>query len=138
MSSNKCWIRITPVKNIPLREGRAVNVAGREIALFNLGDRFLAVDARCPHNGGPLAEGIVTGTSVVCPLHAWKINLETGSVTKPDANPACVGTYATRIDSGVILIELPESAAEKPANHRFCGEHNLPAPNGAPSASPAP
>ena len=50
-----------------------------EIAIFNLGDRFVAVDNRCPHQGGPLCDGIVAGDSVVCPLHAWKVNLDTGA-----------------------------------------------------------
>jgi len=86
MSSSKKWIRITSAQNIPLREGRSVNIAGREIAIFNLGDRVLAVDGRCPHKGGPLAEGIVTGTTVVCPLHAWKVDLESGAV-KNSASP---------------------------------------------------
>ena len=84
------WIRVTRCDNIPPREGRAVSLAGREIAIFNLGpstelgagagDRFLAVDNQCPHKAGPLADGIVTGTSVVCPLHTWKISLEDGRV----------------------------------------------------------
>src|SRR5262249_34556662 len=93
------------------REGRAVQVAGHELAVFNLGDRFLAVGNRCPHQGGPLCDGIVTGGSVVCPLHAWKVNLETGSVERPVAgrpNP-CVPTYATRVEAGVVHVELPVS-----------------------------
>jgi phenylpropionate dioxygenase-like ring-hydroxylating dioxygenase large terminal subunit len=68
----KRWTRIALSRDIPLREGRAVKVGDREIAIFNLGDRFLAVDNRCPHKGGPLADGIVSGAAVVCPLHAWK------------------------------------------------------------------
>ena len=47
------------------------------------GDQFLATDNQCPHKGGPLCDGIVTGASVVCPLHAWKVNLETGEVERP-------------------------------------------------------
>ncbi len=43
------WVRVTTCDNIPLREGRAVIVGGRELAIFNLGDRFLATDNRCPH-----------------------------------------------------------------------------------------
>ncbi len=78
--NDRRWIRITATGNIPLREGRAITLGTREIAVFNLGDRFLAIDNRCPHEGGPLCDGIVTGTSVVCPLHAWKISLETGAV----------------------------------------------------------
>ncbi len=137
MSGNKQWVRITPVQNIPLREGRSVSVGSREIAIFNLGNRFLAVDGRCPHKGGPLAEGIVTGTMVVCPLHAWKINLETGCAAKADVNPACVATYQTRVESGIVLIELPEPSGPEPGNSFLCGEQNWPASNDAPSTSPA-
>ncbi len=135
--SNNQWVRITPVQNIPLREGRSVSVAGREIAIFNLGDRVLAVDGRCPHRGGPLAEGIVTGSTVVCPLHAWKISLETGSVTKPGAEPACVATYRTRIESGIVLIEIPGSSAEHQGDALCCAEQNHAASGGSPSPSPA-
>jgi nitrite reductase (NADH) small subunit len=107
------WVRITSSGNIPPREGRAVLVGDRELALFNLGDRFLAVDNRCPHQGGPLCDGIVTGSSVVCPLHTWKINLQTGGVERPaSAGPNhCVATYATRVDHGIVLVELPHAYA---------------------------
>lgn len=102
------WVRVTACHNIPPREGRAVSLGGRELAIFNLGERFLAADNRCPHNGGPLCDGIVTGTSVVCPLHAWKVDLETGAVERPaSAKDHCVGTYATRIEGGVVSVELP-------------------------------
>ena len=40
----KRWTRIALCDDIPLREGRAVKVGDREIAIFNLGDRFLAVE----------------------------------------------------------------------------------------------
>ncbi len=105
MKTPKQWIRITNCENIPLREGRAVKIGGNDIAVFNLGDRFLAVDNRCPHNGGPLADGIVSGTTVVCPLHAWKVDLECGSVTKPAHTPACLRTFQTRVEEGVLLLE---------------------------------
>ena len=109
---NTRWIRITPTHNIPPREGRAVLVGDREIALFNLGDQFLATDNKCPHKGGPLCDGIVTGTSVVCPLHAWKVNLASGQVERPShGTDHCVTTYPTRVDDGVVLIELPMASA---------------------------
>jgi nitrite reductase (NADH) small subunit len=111
MSSSKKWMRITSAQNIPLREGRSVNIAGREIAIFNLGDRFLAVDGRCPHKGGPLAEGIVTGTTVVCPLHAWKVDLESGAVKNSASPVPCIETFPTRLEAGVVLVELPVEPA---------------------------
>src|SRR5436309_15584076 len=96
--SNKQWVRITPVQNIPLREGRSVNISGRDIAIFNLGDRLFSVDGRCPHMGGPLAEGIVTGNTVVCPLHSWRLDVETGSVIRPEAVPVGVVASRTRLE----------------------------------------
>ena len=99
------WVRITACENIPPREGRTAMVGDREIALFNLGDRFFAVDNRCPHRGGPLGDGIVAGVSVVCPLHAWKVSLETGAVERPAETAACVRTYATRVEDGIVLVE---------------------------------
>jgi len=109
------WIRLTACDSLPPREGRAALIGGHEIAVFNLGDRFLATDNRCPHQGGPLSDGIVTGTSVVCPLHAWKINLETGGVERPaGATDHCVATYETRVEEGVVWICLPFGAAGAP------------------------
>jgi len=102
--SDQVWIRVTRVVNIPEREGRAVRIGARDIAIFNLGDRFLATDNQCPHQGGPLCDGIVTGSSVVCPLHAWKVNLDTGSVERPKASSECVATYPTRVEDGVVLL----------------------------------
>ena len=77
------WVRVTPCESIPLREGRAVTLGGRQIAIFNLGDRFLATDNQCPHRGGPLCDGIVAGDSVVCPLHAWKVPLHKSQIPNP-------------------------------------------------------
>jgi nitrite reductase (NADH) small subunit len=110
------WVRITTCDNIPAREGRAVIVGGREIAVFNLGDRFLATANECPHKGGPLCDGIVTGTSVVCPLHAWKVDLTTGGVERPaGAKDHCVETYPTRVDDGIVLVALPVKSSEAAA-----------------------
>ena len=99
------WIRIATCESIPPREGRAALIGDKQIAIFNLGDRFLAVDNQCPHQSGPLCDGIIAGDDVVCPLHAWKVNLETGAVARPADQHDRVRTYATRIDGGVISIE---------------------------------
>jgi nitrite reductase (NADH) small subunit len=106
--SDRRWVRVTCVENVPLREGREVLVGGRTLALFNLGHRYLAIDNTCPHKQGPLADGIVSGNSVVCPLHAWRINLETGQVERPAAGEGqCVNAYETRVEDGVISVAIP-------------------------------
>ena len=110
------WVRITGIENIPLREGRGVQIAGHDIAIFNLGDRILAVENKCPHRGGPLADGIVSGSNVVCPLHAWKVDLASGEVVNQSMNAPCIKTYATRFENGVVLLEIPVASAI-PAAH---------------------
>ena len=117
------WVRIASRDSVPLREGRAVRVADHEIALFNLGDRFLAVDNACPHRGGPLADGIVSGAAVVCPLHAWKIDLETGGVERPaGADAPCLSTYPVRVDDGMIVLGVPVEEAGVVAGRLFVQE----------------
>jgi len=110
-AESKQWTRIALCDDIPLREGRAVKVGNREIAIFNLGDRFLAVDNRCPHKSGPLADGIVSGAAVVCPLHAWKMSLETGDGLNSASASSCVETFRTRVEHGVIFLEIAAHVA---------------------------
>ena len=113
MSEETCWLRITAGDNIPLREGRAVMVGEREIAIFNLGDRFLAISNRCPHKNGPLADGIVSGDTVVCPLHAWQFSLATGQGVGGPSAASCVETFRTRVEDGVVMVEVPPADAAK-------------------------
>jgi nitrite reductase (NADH) small subunit len=105
------WIKITSEDGIPLREGRCVKVGRREIAVFHLADKFVAIDNLCPHNQGPLCDGLVKGDAVVCPLHGWNISLETGKVLKPDV-PVSIRTYPVRITHGVVEIDMAEQATE--------------------------
>jgi nitrite reductase (NADH) small subunit len=107
MNQGPRWIRVTQSENIPVREGRAVEIEGHELAVFNLGDRFFTVENRCPHRGGPLSDGIIAGGSVVCPLHAWRVCLEDGAVAKPADQKACVATYGTRVEAGVVCVYFP-------------------------------
>jgi nitrite reductase (NADH) small subunit len=109
-AESKRWTRIALCGDIPPREGRAVKVGNREIAIFNLGDRFLAVDNRCPHQGGPLADGIVSGAVVVCPLHAWKISLEPGEGMNSASASSCVETFRTRVEHGFIFLQLGDNS----------------------------
>ena len=115
MSEMRKWIRTARCEDIPLREGRSVKLGAREVAIFNLGDRFLAVANHCPHRNGPLAEGIVSGQSVVCPLHAWKVDLETGRVERPADSLACLEKFRVRVQDDVVLVEVPmPSASHRP------------------------
>jgi nitrite reductase (NADH) small subunit len=73
------WYDLGPAWSIPAGEGRVFRVGGTDVAVFRTraGELF-ATQARCPHKGGPLADGIVGGGSVMCPLHAYRFDLASG------------------------------------------------------------
>jgi nitrite reductase/ring-hydroxylating ferredoxin subunit len=88
---------VAPVRSFPSGERRIVEVGGRSIGVFRVGERFYGVRNRCPHQGGPLCLGHVLGDAVAdapgasasvtdplriaCPWHGWEYDLETGECT---------------------------------------------------------
>jgi nitrite reductase (NADH) small subunit len=87
-----------------LRDGEAkvVEVEGRKIALFRLGDDVHALDNVCPHRGGPIGEGEVKGDRVTCPWHEWTFDIPSGLCA---LNPAARLTrYETRVVDGEVLV----------------------------------
>lgn len=113
MTSERNWTRVTRTENIPPQEGRSVAIGGVELAIFNLGDRFAAIENQCPHKGGPLCDGIVSGNEVVCPLHGWRFDLNTGLAVRASL-PACVTTFPTRVDDGVVLVDVGHGSRIEP------------------------
>jgi len=100
------WIKIPDAYLIPKKEGRRLTVNGEDIALFNLGNDFLAINNVCPHKQGPLSDGIVSGKSVFCPLHNMKINLESGKVEKPTEITCRVKTYPLKKDGETLYVQV--------------------------------
>jgi nitrite reductase (NADH) small subunit len=98
-------VLVCAADELPERLGKTVRVEGNEVAVFRLSDgRVRAVENRCPHKGGVLTEGIVSGEYVYCPMHDWKICLDDGKVQEPDNG--CVKTYQTIIDDNDIYLLL--------------------------------
>jgi nitrite reductase (NADH) small subunit len=97
--------------DVPLLEGRRATVAGRRIAVFRLADGFAALDADCPHSGGPLSDGIVADRCVTCPLHGWRFDLRTG---EPSGGGAAAGVRAHEVveRGGHLWLRLAEELDE--------------------------
>jgi NAD(P)H-dependent nitrite reductase small subunit len=81
--------------------GKHVTVGGKDVAVFNAGGTFYALDNTCPHRGGPLAEGEIEGCTVTCPWHAWTFDLKTGESMTDDLKVAC---YDVRIEGESVLV----------------------------------
>lgn len=92
------------VGDIPFMEGRSVTVGGRRIAVFSTAEGYRAVDAACPHEGGPLSDGIVASGCVTCPLHGWRIDLATGAVVS--GGEGGVRAYEVVERDGELLVRI--------------------------------
>ncbi len=99
------WIEIGALADIPRQGARVVRTTKGDIAVFRtLDDEVFALRDRCPHKGGPLSQGIVHGKRVACPLHDWKIHLDSGGAVAPDEG--CVPTFPVRIEDGNVQLCL--------------------------------
>ena len=104
------WYPVAAVDAIPVKEGRKVQFQDYSVALFNLGGEFRAVDSLCPHRGGPLADGIVAGNAVFCPLHNWKINLDNGCALSGGTGQ--IKTFPVKVMAGKIYVAFEEAALQ--------------------------
>jgi 3-phenylpropionate/trans-cinnamate dioxygenase ferredoxin subunit len=88
-------------------QSRLVEVDGRKIGVFNAGGELYAIEDRCSHDDGPLAEGGFDpeARTVECPRHGSLFDLTTG---RPRTLPAYlpVDTFPIRVEDGVIKLEV--------------------------------
>ena len=97
-------IKVVEKKDLPAGSAKAVEVNGKQIALFNVDDEYYAIDDTCTHAGGSLSEGDVVGTTVTCPFHGAEFNISNGEVLGEPAEEA-VKSYKVHIEGESISIE---------------------------------
>jgi nitrite reductase/ring-hydroxylating ferredoxin subunit len=86
---------------------KAIQVEGHdEIVLTNVDGNIYAMRGLCNHAGGPLADGILEDTTIICPWHASKWDIKTGKCTEfaIDLDPEPVYPVTTSGDD--IYIEI--------------------------------
>jgi nitrite reductase (NADH) small subunit len=107
------WVDIGALDSIPVEAARLVKSDAGCIAVFRTSaTEAYAISNSCPHKQGPLAQGIIAGKFVTCPLHNWVISLETGKAQGADVGH--VATYPLKIEKGRILLDVSSlKVAEK-------------------------
>ena len=115
MNNVATWVHVCAIDEIPLLGARVLQCApGEAIALFRpAADRVFALNDRCPHKGGPLSQGIVSGDTVTCPLHGWNIQLDGGQACAPDVG--CARSYPVQLRQGEVWLALPAQLQATPA-----------------------
>jgi nitrite reductase (NADH) small subunit len=86
--------------------GRMVEVGGRHVALFRLGDEFHAIDNMCLHRGGPLCDGMIDNDVVTCPWHGWSYEIKTGTMVQDPR--VGVSKHEVQIDGDQVAVRLTE------------------------------
>lgn len=99
------WIQVCAVSDVPPGEVRAFFVAGIDVAIYHLDDGFHATDDLCTHGNASLADGMIDGDAIECPLHLGTFDIRTGA---PGAAPCTVAlrTYKLREEAGTLLMEI--------------------------------
>ena len=106
MQMTKVRIKVADYDSLPERAGQAVTVDGENIVLFRISNGDVkAVENRSPHRkGGTLADALVSGKFIYCPVYDLKISLEDGKVQAPDTGE--VKTYHVEVIENEVYITI--------------------------------
>ena len=88
-----------------LPEGRGATVQlkdGTEVALFNVGGKYHAVENFCPHKGYPLADSRLYGNIVECDFHGWRFDVRNGECFTKQS--CAIESYEVVVEDGWIKI----------------------------------
>ena len=116
-------------REIPPGNRKLVTVRGRPIAIFNIKGEFYGLLNRCPHQGGPMCEGVLTGLIqsddpgsyqysrageiLRCPWHGWEFDVKTGQ-SWCDPEKITVRNYPVEVAPGQRVVQGPYVAEKIP------------------------
>jgi len=122
---------VATVAEIPPGGRKLVSVRGRPIAIFNLQGSFHGLLNRCPHQGGPMCEGIITGLVeatipgeyrythrgeiIRCPWHGWEFDIRTGQ-SWCDPQKVNLRLYPIEVAPGQTVVKGPYVAETIPVS----------------------
>jgi glycine betaine catabolism B len=97
------FVKVANTSDILPSDKKEFEVEGQKICIINIDGRYYAIGSICTHEGGPLADGTLSGYEIECPWHGSKFDIRTGEVISPPANepePA----YEVKVDGNNILV----------------------------------
>jgi nitrite reductase (NADH) small subunit len=98
------FVKMATLDELPPGSSKEVEHDGRIYAIFNVDGTISAIDGICPHQGGPLAEGAVEGTTVTCPWHGWHFDLRTG--TMPAGPRIRQAVFEVKVEGRDVLVAI--------------------------------
>ena len=111
------WVSVATIDELPDGAALAAEAGGAEVAIFNQGGELHALDNRCLHRGGPLAQGVVRDGVVACPLHLWRYDVVTGRCI--GSSGAALRRYEVRAQDCRIEVLVPRPAPPRSWRQRL-------------------
>lgn len=101
------WVMVAAAGELPPGAATCAPAGDGEVAVFNVDGELLAVESRCLHKGGALADGHVSDGVVTCPLHWWRYDLRTGE--RRGAPDLRLASYPVRVVDGRVEVLMPNA-----------------------------
>lgn len=113
------YVKVGTINELAPGAMKEVTAKGLSVLLARIDDNFYAVQGRCPHMGGVLAQGKLEGTVITCPRHDSQFALTDGSVIrwlkgsglissvgKVIKSPRPLKTYPVKVEGGDIMVDV--------------------------------
>jgi 3-phenylpropionate/trans-cinnamate dioxygenase ferredoxin subunit len=97
------WVNVAAVDELLPGNSKVVDVDGAQIAVFNVGGEFFAIEDVCTHDGGELASGVLEGDQVICPRHGARFCVRTGEALSAPAYEA-TAKLPVRVENGTVQV----------------------------------
>jgi len=98
------FVRVARSSDVEEGKGLIVWAGPIKVALFRCEGTIYAIRNQCPHMGGDLGEGLLTGDVVRCPWHGWKFNVKTGK--SPEAELVAVRSFEVKVEGEDVYVGI--------------------------------
>ena len=99
------YVKVGSLSRLPPGSVSEALVGDGTYAICNVGGEIHALDGICPHAGGPLGQGALHGTTLVCPWHAWEFDTTSGACIFND--DIRIPIFPVRVEIDEVLVDLP-------------------------------
>ena len=100
------FVEVARIERIPPGSGARFPVADKDVAVFNVDGTICVIGDTCPHAGGSLGLGKLSGTTVTCPVHGMKFDVTTGCFA--GTSDFGVASYPVKVMAGQIMVALSQ------------------------------
>ena len=102
--SQRGFVKVLEPGSLAPGQGKVVDVAGRNVAIYNRNGRHYAIDDSCPHMGGSIGDGPLDGDLATCPWHGWQFDVCTGKT--PMGSRVKQAVFAVKVEGQDVLVDI--------------------------------